>query len=244
MNRFYGELAVWWPLISPYEEYAEEAAFAASVLSSASIPVREVLELGSGGGHNAAHLKHRFTMTLVDLSPDMLEVSRRLNPECDHRQGDMRTVRLDRTFDAVFLHDAIDYMITEEDLLAAMRTAFRHCRPGGIAVFIPDHTVETFEPSTDHGGQDGPDGRGVRFLDWVRDPDPDDGWVVTEYVFLLQEPDGSLRVMHESHRTGLHGLDTWLRLLAEAGFEPTSLTETTTEDRTPREVFIGHKPRA
>ena len=90
--RFYGDLAEWWPLISPPEEYLEEAAFAASVLRRAELPVREVLELGSGGGHNAVHLKQSFAMTLVDLSDEMLEVSRRLNPECDHYQGDMRTI--------------------------------------------------------------------------------------------------------------------------------------------------------
>jgi len=56
-HRFYGDLAAWWPLISPAEEYAEEAAYVATVLGSASIPVRDVLELGSGGGHNAAQLK-------------------------------------------------------------------------------------------------------------------------------------------------------------------------------------------
>ena len=144
-HRFYGDLAVWWPLISPPEEYAEEAAFAASVLRSASIPVREVLELGSGGGHNAVHLKVSFAMTLVDLSDEMLAVSRRLNPECDHHPGDMRTVRLGRTFDAVFVHDAVDYMTSEVDLRRAVETAFAHCRPGGIAVFVPDCTRESFE---------------------------------------------------------------------------------------------------
>ena len=102
------------------------------------MPVREVLELGSGGGHVALHLKQRFAMTLVDLSEDMLAVSRRLNPECEHLQGDMRTVRLGRTFDAVFVHDAVDYMTTEADLRRAIETAFAHCRPGGIAVFVPD----------------------------------------------------------------------------------------------------------
>jgi len=106
--RFYGDLAEWWPLISPPEDYAEEAAFAATLLDSASIPVREVLELGSGGGHNAVHLKARFAMTLVDLSATMLEVSQRLNPECTHHRGDMRSIRLGRRFDAVFVHDAID----------------------------------------------------------------------------------------------------------------------------------------
>ena len=73
--RFYGELAAWWPLVSPPEEYEEEAAFAATLLGEA----REVLELGSGGGNNASHLKARFAMTLVDLSEEMLDVSRRLN---------------------------------------------------------------------------------------------------------------------------------------------------------------------
>ena len=136
-HRFYGDLARWWPLISPPEDYEEEATFAARVLGSASIPVREVLELGSGGGHNAVHLKSSFVMTLVDLSNEMLEMSRQLNPECEHQQGDMRTVRLGRQFDAVFIHDAIDYMTTESDLRQAIDTAFLHCRPGGIAVLFP-----------------------------------------------------------------------------------------------------------
>src|SRR3954451_13098124 len=104
--RLYGDLAAWWPLVSPPGHYAEEAAFAATLLVSASIPVRRVLELGSGGGDNAVHLKQHFAMTLVDLSDEMLAVSRRLNPDGAHHQGDMRTVRLGRTFDAVFLHDA------------------------------------------------------------------------------------------------------------------------------------------
>ncbi len=237
-HRFYGELAGWWPLISPPEEYAEEAAYAATLLASAERPVREVLELGSGGGSNAVYLKERFALTLVDLSEEMLEVSRRLNPECAHVQGDMRTVRLGRTFDAVFLHDAVDYMTTEADLRRAIDTAYAHCAEGGLAVFVPDSTAETFEPGTGHGGSD--DGaRGVRFLDWVWDPDPDDTWVQTEYAFVLRDEDGSARVVHETHRTGLFGRDVWLRLLAEAGFTAEAVTEVTTEDRTPREVFIG-----
>ncbi len=44
--RFYGELAEWWRLISPPDEYAEEAEFVRTLLRSAAIPVREVLEVG------------------------------------------------------------------------------------------------------------------------------------------------------------------------------------------------------
>src|SRR5215470_2973312 len=146
--RLYSDLAAWWPLISPPEEYAEEAAFAARLLGQTARPDREVLELGSGGGHSASHLRPRFTMTLVDASPGMLAVSRQLNPDCAHVEGDMRTIRLGRAFDAVFVHDAVDYMTSETDLRQVIQTAFAHCRPGGIAVFMPDHTAENFEPGT------------------------------------------------------------------------------------------------
>ena len=241
-HRFYGELAEWWPLISPVEDYAEEARYLGDLLSAAGPSVREVLELGSGGGHCAHHLTQRFTFTLVDLSDRMLDVSRRLNPGSEHIQGDMRTMRLGRTFDAVLVHDAIDYMTTEDDLRQALETAVVHCRPGGVAVFVPDHTREMFAASADHDGSDSADGRGVRFLEWSWDPDPADTWTQTDYAFVLRERDGSTRVVHESHRCGLFDRATWLRLLAEAGFDAEIVREETTDDdREPRDVFVGRR---
>ena len=241
-HRFYGDLAVWWPLVSPPEEYEEEAAFAATVLRAASPSVRDVLELGSGGGHNAVHLKQHFAMTLVDLSDEMLAQSRVLNPECEHHRGDMRELRLGRTFDAVYLHDAIAYMTTEADLRLAIATAFEHCRPGGVAVFVPDNTTETFEDEdTDHGGSDGADGRGVRYLEWSWDPDPSDTSTVTAYAFLLRSPDGSVQVAQETHHLGLFPRADWLRFIAEAGFDVEAVPEVTTEDRPPRDFFVGRR---
>ena len=240
--RLYQDLAQWWPLISPPAEYAEEAAFAARLLRGAGRPVREVLELGSGGGHCASHLAPGFVMTLVDASPGMLAVSRRLNPGCEHIEADMRTVRLGRDFDAVFVHDAVDYMTTEEDLGQVIGTAFTHCRPGGIAVFVPDNITENYGPGTGYGGTDGPDGRAARYLDWSYDPDPGDTWTLTQYAFLLREPGGEVQVVHETHRLGLFGRGTWLRLLREAGFRAAAVPEETTEDRQPREFFTGRRP--
>ena len=120
LPRLYRELSSWWPVLSAPEDYAEEASFYWRTMCSASaIPVRTVLELGCGGGNNASHLKRHVQMTLVDLSPGMLEVSRALNPECEHILGDMRAVRLARQYDAVFIHDAIVYMTTLDDLRRA-----------------------------------------------------------------------------------------------------------------------------
>jgi SAM-dependent methyltransferase len=241
-HRFYGDLAVWWPLVSAPAEYAEEAAFAASLLDTADGPTRTVLELGSGGGNNAFHLKARYAMTLVDLSEGMLAVSRELNPECEHLQGDMRDLRLGRAFDAVFVHDAIEYMTTEEDLRRAVETAYLHCRPGGVAVLVPDDITENFEPVTEHGGNDAPDGRAVRYLSWSFDPDPSDTTTRTDYAFLLREADGTVSVAHDTHVLGLFPRELWLRVLADAGFRPRVVAEVTSEDRLPREFFVGFRP--
>ncbi len=89
-----------------------------------------MLELASGGGNNASHLKAHFQMTLVDVSSPMLRESQRINPECEHLVGDMRSLRLDRRVDSVFVHDAVDYLTNLDDLLAAMATAHLHLKPG------------------------------------------------------------------------------------------------------------------
>jgi hypothetical protein len=59
---------------------------------------------------------------------------------------------------------------------------------------------------------------------------------------VLREADGSVRAVHETHRTGLFGRGMWLRLLADAGFEASAVTEPAAEGRTPRELFTGRRP--
>jgi SAM-dependent methyltransferase len=240
--KLYRELALWWPLLSAPADYAEEAAFYRQVLTEAcERPPRTLLELGCGGGNNASHLKAHFRMTLVDLSPAMLTVSRALNPECEHVEGDMRTVRLGRLFDAVFIHDAIVHITSERDLRRALETAFVHCRPGGAALFCPDHVRENFRPTTRHGGHDG-ERRSLRYLEWIWDPDPSDTTYVVDMAYLLREEDGAVRVEHDRHLCGLFGREDWLRLLAKVGFEPRVLPfEHSDIEWQTHEVFVGVK---
>ncbi len=237
MPKLYDELARWWHLISSPADYAEEVAFFLPLIAeitSRSSPT--LLELGSGGGNNALHMKSAFSsVTLVDLSPGMLEMSRQLNPDCEHIQGDMRTVRLGCTFDAVFIHDAIDYMLTLDDLKQALQTAFIHCKPGGMALFIPDHVRETFQPSSEHGGEDG-EGRSVRYLEWTYDPDEQDTTCITDYVFIFRELNQPVVVEHDQHVFGLFARDEWLRLLHETGFKADYVI-----DPFERHVFVARK---
>jgi len=152
---FYDNLAEWWPLFSPPEHYDEEAADLLARLAPLPEPgATTLLFLGSGGGSLASHLKSQFTLTLTDLSPSMLAVSRAVNPECEHLVGDMLTLRLDRRFDVVLVHDAIMYATTPADVRATLATAAEHCRADGTIVVLPDYVRETFTPGTDHGGED------------------------------------------------------------------------------------------
>jgi len=239
MQRMYADLARWWPLLSPPSEYTEDADLIAGLLRTSPGEVGTVLELGSGGGHNAVHLAADFAMTLVDLAEDMLSVSRALNPACEHFHGDMRAVRLGRTFDAVLIHDAIDYMLTEQDLAAAFTTARAHLASGGTLVVMPDHVRETFEPRTEHGGTDAPDGTGIRYLEWTWDPDPADDSVVTDYVYCLRDADGRVSTEHERHTFGLFGQQRWVDLAHTAGFDVTVVLEPTEDDRTARRILVG-----
>ncbi len=237
--KLYGELAEWWPIFSAPEEYREEAAFFARALIESSDPApRTVLELGSGGGNNASHLKARFTMTLVDLSPHMLAVSRALNPECEHLEGDIRTVRLGRNFDAVFVHDAICHMTTEADLRAVMETAFEHLRPGGVALFAPDFVRETFVENTDHGGND-TDRGSVRFVQWTTDPNPNDTSYFVDFGILIRDQKGNVRLEHDRHTYGLFPRAKWHRLMRGVGFELNTVSAMI--DDFERDIFVGRR---
>ena len=239
--KMYTDIASWFHLVTSPKDYVEEAAFYRKLLVEACDKrPRTVLELGSGGGNNASHLKKHFDMTLVDLSRRMLALSRRLNPECEHKQGDMRTVRLGQEFDAVFVHDAVTYMTTRADLRAAIETAFVHCRPGGAALFVCDYTRETFREGTKCGGHDG-DGRALRYMEWVSDPDRRDTQYTVDYAYLLRDARGRVRVMHDRHSLGLFRERDWLRLLREAGFRARAVRWPDGLFPTPQ--FVAKKPR-
>ncbi len=235
--KLYGELSEWWPTFSSPDDYREETAFFARTLMKLGDPApRRVLELGSGGGNSAFHLKKRFEMTLVDLSPQMLAVSRALNPECEHIESDIRTVRLGRTFDAVFVHDAICHMTTEADLRAVMQTAFVHLRAGGVALFVPDFVRETFVENTDHGGND-TDRGSVRFLQWTTDPDPRDTTYLVDFAILIRDEQGQTRLVHDRHTYGLFARAKWRGLMREVGFVVSKL------DGFERDLFAGRRRR-
>ena len=237
----YSDLVGWYRLLDPYEDHRDEAASYQQALERGPMPsAATLLELGAGAGNNAFHLKRRFRCTLSDPSEAMRHLSHDLNPECEHIAGDMRSLRLDRTFDAVLVHDAVVYMTTEEDLLAAARTAFEHTRPGGAAVFAPDYVRETFHEATnDFGGEDAT--RAMRGLEWTWDPDPSDDSYIVEYAFLLRE-DRAVKAVHDRHVEGLFAIPTWRRILGSVGFSVETFQRPLDDAGEFDDVFLCRRP--
>jgi SAM-dependent methyltransferase len=251
LPRMYTDLADWFHLITAPDEYVEEASFYLNTMTELSDrPPQTLLELGSGAGNNAFHYKRQLqAVTLTDLSEGMLRLSRQINPDCEHIQGDMRTLRLGRTFDAVFVHDAVCYLATHGDLQACMRTAFVHCRPGGVTLFAPDHIRENFPKTrtqtqaTDSGGRDG-EGRAIRWLQWTYDPDPSDDTYTVDYAYILHEAGKASRVIHDRHTCGLFTRAAWLGHLTSAGFEQARALPFNHSELAPGslEVFVASRP--
>ncbi len=237
LPKLYTELADWWQLISPTNHYQQEAAFFGELFKQTG--AKTILELGAGGGNNAYYLKKDFKMTLTDLSPEMLKMSQKQNPDCEHIVGDMRTLRLHQQFDGVFIHDAIEYMLTKKDLLAAFKTAYGHCDPGGMIVTAPDTTLETFNPQTKYHEYDSGN-RSIRYMEWVSDDDPTDTKYNYDFVIALKQG-GQIRSIVDRQFCGLFSRKTWLDTLKQAGFSKVKRLSDPTDPDNRIDIFIGYK---
>ena len=123
------------------KDYAAECDAVERVLAQyATKPARTILDLGCGtGGHVLPLAQRGYVMTGVDQSEGMLQAARVKAqalplphaPRFFH--GDIRAAKLDETFDAVVCMFAVlSYMVTNEDLAAALAAARRHLEPGGV----------------------------------------------------------------------------------------------------------------
>ena len=239
--RLYGELADWYYLLTHPDDYEEEAGiFHRTFEEHTRIPIHTMLELGSGGGANALYLKRHYEMTLTDLSERMLAQSKTINPECRHIVGDMRTLRLGERFDAVFLHDAVAYMTTEDDLGAAISTVAAHLKTGAMGMIVPDDLADTYEPSTSDGGHTIGD-RSLHYVQEHGELKPGSTAAEVRFTYTLREG-ASERVEEDVHLTGVFPRATWLRLISAAGLEPLVLPYVHSEVDHEMTIFVGFKP--
>jgi SAM-dependent methyltransferase len=219
-RHLYTDLAWLWPLwgdaATEYAVYCEHVT--ALVRQYAERPATTLLDIGCGGGKNVLNLKRDFNVTGLDLSPTMLAQAKELNPESTFAHGDMRTFRLNRTFDAVLMDDAISHMNCRADFVAAFRTAYAHLNPGGVLVATPDVTSESFQQNRTTTTAATRDGLDVVFIQNEYDPDPTDEHYETTILYLIREH-GRLRIETDHWKMGIFSVETWRHVLCETGLQ-------------------------
>jgi SAM-dependent methyltransferase len=123
------------------KDYEAECDFLEAMFRKMNVPVKTILDLGCGTGGHAILLAQRgYEVTGVDRSENMLAIAgakaKAADVDVEFVGGDIRTVELGRTFDAVIAMFAVMcYQTTNTDLAAACLTARRHVDPGGVFAF-------------------------------------------------------------------------------------------------------------
>ena len=118
------------------KDYAVEADYVSKHLIAELTTTADILEFGSGTGRHARALTDfGHNVHGVELSASMVEASNIVDGfTC--QQGDMTTVRLERTYDAVIaLFHVLSYQITNYQLQSTFANAARHLNIGGLFIF-------------------------------------------------------------------------------------------------------------
>ena len=214
----YNELAWIWPVISPPDQYKEETEFLSAVIKKYSNSKAEtLLHLGCGGGHNDFTFKKYFKVTGTDISEEMLELAKKLNPENDYLPGDMRNLKLNKKFDAVVAVDSISYLKKESELLMTFQTAYKHLNSGGIFLCLLEITPEHFNQNkTEHHTFIQKDVE-ITYIENHYDPNPDDNIFEVLLIYLIRK-NGKLRIFNDLHICGIFKIETWYELLKETSF--------------------------
>lgn len=132
----YYDIAFTWDL-------SDEIAFFGRVFENhVPFPVRRILEPCCGTGRFLLALPtHGYSVVGYDRSPEMLEYARRRVADRGDPmraravEGDMRTARFEREFDAALNSiNSLGYLLSDEEIVTHFRNTGSSMRPGGVYI--------------------------------------------------------------------------------------------------------------
>ncbi|HEV2759888.1 MAG TPA: methyltransferase domain-containing protein [Acidimicrobiales bacterium] len=197
-----------------------------------------ILDVACGTGlHLASFAELGFDVEGVDLSGSMIEEARRRVPGTVLHEGDMRTFRLARRFDAVVcLFSAIGYMRTRTELATALTTMADHLVDGGVLVVEP-----WLRPDNWHDGRvfaEGAEAGGLAVARVSRSwREGDESLIEMHYALARRDRTWSFT---EVHRMGLMTTATQLEVYRDVGL----VVEHEHPGLTDRGLFVAVKPPA
>lgn len=213
----YNELAWIDDYLSDPKDYEHELNEYINLINSTSKqPVRTLLHLGCGAGGHDIYFKKHYQVIGVDISKGMLDIAKVTNPEIEYIEADMRDVRLNRLFDCVVIPDSIDYLVTFDDLLAAIQTSAIHLKPGGVFMIVAK-TKETFQNNNfAYTGEKGNTHVTVFENNFINPYEPNTYRITL--IYLIRQG-GILSKYIEETTAGLFPKNTWDKLFDMVGFK-------------------------
>ncbi len=221
----FNEYARYYDLLYRDKDYAGESDYVHNLIQTGSPGARTILNLGCGSGrHDRCLMDRGYAVTGVDLSQEMLTAARDAatdNGALRYVQGDVRTVRLEKTFDIVIsLFHVMSYQVSNADLTAAFATAYSHLKPGGLFIFdcwygpgvLTDRPTVRVKELEDE----------ITSVTRIAQPimHPNQNVVDVNYrVFLRDKSSASIREICETHRMRYLFLPEVEQMLSSGGFE-------------------------
>ncbi|HBG05741.1 MAG: methyltransferase type 11 [Geobacteraceae bacterium GWC2_58_44] len=140
----FGAYSRYYNLFYQDKDYPGEAEYVESLIGKHLPGAKSILDLGCGTGrHDLLLAQMGYQVAGVDMSEEMLAVANTqladLTPHpssLNFHHGDIRSIRLEQSFDVVVsLFHVMSYQTGNEELAAAFATVRAHLKPGGICIF-------------------------------------------------------------------------------------------------------------
>lgn len=218
----FGRYSDYYNLLYKDKDYAGEVTYLLGLIRRYRPAARQILDLGCGTGRHALLLAEQgMAVTGVDRSAEMLTIARRnaTGTESSFVQGDIRTIRLERRFDAVVaLFHVMSYQTSNDDLRSAIATVKTHLQPDGIFIFdcwygpavlrdLPTRRIKELE-----------DERIAVTRIAVPELHPNDNQVDVNYrITVRDKSNGGMEELQETHRMRYLFAPELEMLLQEAG---------------------------
>ena len=142
--KIFDKYSDYYDLLYKDKDYAAEADYVKRLIKKHSSNAKSVLNMGCGTGNHDFLLAERgYHITGIDNSEVSIEKAHsklaNFNSKSsilNFKQGDIRNIRLNQTFDVVIsLFHVMSYQNTNDDLRAAFTTAKVHLKQGGLFIF-------------------------------------------------------------------------------------------------------------
>jgi SAM-dependent methyltransferase len=135
-NAVFNAYSRYYDLLYRDKDYVAEAEYIAGLLERFGVSGKRLLEFGSGTGKHGRLLAQRgYEVTGIERSAEMV-VQAEAASGFSCQQGDICTVQLGQTFDAVLsLFHVVSYQTTNNAVQAVFARAAEHLEAGGLFVF-------------------------------------------------------------------------------------------------------------